>query len=170
MFKKKKGAEGADDQPKSGGKSNLVPAAVLAVGLLGGGFLMKPSPAPAAAAEPAAVAEAAEDEAQGPIHALEPITLNLSDGHFLKVGLALQMAPHEGAEAGGHGGEEAPEMPAGEQAKALDAAIAMFGAHTMAEVTDPAVREQLKQELTERVGEAYHGEVTGVYYMEFVVQ
>jgi len=167
MFKKKKSAEGADDQPKAGGRSNLVPAAVLAAGLAVGGFLMKPAPAPAAAAPAGEEAAAEEEVAEGPIHALAPITLNLADGHFLKVGLALQMAAAE--EGGGHG-EEAAEMPAGEQAKALDAAIALFGAHTMPEVTDPAVREQLKHELTERVAEAYHGEVTGVYYMEFVVQ
>lgn len=167
------GAEGAE-APAKGGKSNLIPAIVLAIGLLGGGFFMsqRSAPAPAEAAEVEPVEEATE-EVLGPVYALESITLNLADGHYLKVGLALQMAPPEGEEeaASGHGStEEEATMPAGEQAPALDATITLFGAHTSAEVGDPTAREELKHQLVERIAEAYHGEVVDVYFTEFVVQ
>jgi flagellar protein FliL len=167
------GAEAPAAAPKGGG-NNLVPAVVLAIGLLGGGFFMGGKgggdAAVAAPHEPASV-EHAEDNGHGPIQELDPITLNLADGHFLKVGIALQMAAVE--EAGGHGGGKAPEVPA---AKALDLAISLLGSHTMDELAHPKARELVKKELSEQVAEAYHDPeghgpvVTKVYFTEFVMQ
>lgn len=162
---------------KQRGGNNLVPAVVLAVGLLGGGFFMGgkggADAAVAAPPPPVAEAEAAEDEGHGPIQNLEPITLNLADGRFLKVGIALQMASPD-AEGGGHGAGAAPEeVPA---AKALDIAITLLGSHTMDELADPDDREKVKQELSELVAEAYTDPethlptVTKVYFTEFVMQ
>jgi flagellar protein FliL len=168
------GAEAPTAAPKGGG-NNLVPAVVLAIGLLGGGFFMGGKgggdAAVAAPHEPAPV-EHAEDDGHGPIQALDPITLNLADGHFLKVGIALQMAAVE-EEGGGHGPSKAPEVPA---AKALDLAISLLGSHTMDELAQPKARELVKSELSELVAEAYHDPeghgpvVTKVYFTEFVMQ
>jgi flagellar protein FliL len=167
------GAEAPTAAPKGGG-NNLVPAVVLAIGLLGGGFFMggKDGGGTAVAAPQPAAAEHAEDDGHGPIQALDPITLNLADGHFLKVGIALQMAAAE-EEGGGHGGGKPPEVPA---AKALDLAISLLGSHTMDELANPKERELVKTELSEMVAEAYadpegHGPVvTKVYFTEFVMQ
>ena len=154
--------------------NNLIPAVVLAVGLLGGGFFLGgkggAGTAVAAAPPPAAEEQAEETGDHGPVQDLEPITLNLADGRFLKVGLALQMA--EVAEGGGEG-EGAEEVPA---AKALDIAITLLGSYTMDELADPDEREKVKHELSELVAEAYvdaeTGErtVTKVYFTEFVMQ
>jgi flagellar FliL protein len=161
---------------KKGGHSNLVPAIVIAVGLLGGGFFMGKSPAapPAAQAhadeKPAhkAEPEVKEEATHGPVQNLEPITLNLADGHFLKIGLALQLAEAEG---GGHGAAE--ELPS---AKALDLAITLLGEKTMDDLASPKARELVKKELSKRVSMAYTDPltheplVTKVYFTEFVMQ
>ncbi len=164
---KKNKAEGSAEKT-GGGRNNLVPAVVLAVGLVGGGFLFGGrTAAPAQADTAEAEAEAEVHAEAGPVVPIDPITLNLADGHFLKVGIALQMAvPEEGG--GGHGEEEV--LPEGETAKALDAVIELLGRRTMEELSDPAARTEVKAALTERLAEAYHGEVTGVYLTEFVMQ
>lgn len=151
--------------------NNLVPAAVLAVGLLGGGFFMggQGSAGTAGAATPPPEASDHEDAGTGPVQSLEPITLNLADGHFLKVGIALQLAENDPAE----GGHEVEEVAA---AKALDVAISLLGSHTKDELADPDDRDKVKDELSERVGEAYTDPATGqptvtkVYFTEFVMQ
>ncbi len=170
---------GTDASPADGGdqpapaattKSNLVPAIVIAVGLLGGGFFMGGrGGAPAqASSEAPAQAEAAEVATDGPVQNLEPITLNLADGRFLKVGLALQLA-HAGE--GGHGG--GGELPS---AKALDLAITLLGSHTMDELASPEQRELVKKKLSDQVAKAYVDHetheplVTKVYFTEFVMQ
>ncbi len=165
-------ADGDEQVPAATGRSsNLVPAVIIAVGLLGGGFFVggrSPAPAEAAAPPAHAKAEAAEAATDGPVQSIEPITLNLADGRFLKVGLALQLAAVEG---GGHGGGEelAP-------AKALDLAISLLGAHTMEELASPQQRELVKKQLSEQVAKAYVDHetheplVTKIYFTEFVMQ
>lgn len=140
----------------------MLPAVVLAVGLLGGGFLMKPAPAPAAAAVP--VEEETEVEAPGPVVETEPITINLADGHYLKLALALELAAPE------EGGEEEEAPPEGFHARAVDAAIATFSLRTVEELSDPATRDEVKAELIAHVAEAYHDEVAALYFTEFVTQ
>jgi flagellar protein FliL len=168
-------ADGAQaPAPAKGGTNNLIPAVVIAVGLLGGGFFMggKAGGSTGVAAPQAPPAAHAEDDGHGPVQELDPITLNLADGHFLKVGIALQMASPD-AEGGHGGGGGVEEVPA---AKALDIAIALLGSHTMDELADPKEREHVKAELSERVAEAYvdaethRPVVTKVYFTEFVMQ
>ena len=172
MKRKKKAteAEGADGAaPASGGgRSMLIPAIVVAVAVLGAGFMMKGggAPAPAEAApepEPTEVAD-------GPVVETEPMTLNLADGHYLKVGVALQLAaPEEGeAAAGGHGGGGEETGPS--TAKALDLAITTFSEHTKRELSDPHKRGEVKKKLAAEISEAYHGEVVDIYFTEFVMQ
>ena len=104
-------------------------------------------------------AEAAEPEPEpGAVIAVEPISLNLAQGHYLRLGFSLQMT----LEAGGHG-EPDP-------GKAVDAAIALFSGRTVAEVSDPATRETLKGEFLHELEELYHGEVMDVYLTNYVTQ
>ena len=169
--------DGSEQSPGAmkSSSNNLVPAIVVAVGLIVGGFLFGggkggPETPPAAAAAPAEAAHTstAEVATHGPVQNLEPITLNLADGHFLKIGLALQLAEVEG---GGHGAAE--ELP---PAKALDIAIAQLGQHTMDELASPKGRELVKKKLSDQVAKAYidpetnTSVVTKVYFTEFVMQ
>ncbi|HVM20456.1 MAG TPA: flagellar basal body-associated FliL family protein [Egibacteraceae bacterium] len=177
MIRKRAGKDAAPTEgaeatapPAPRNTTTLIAAAIIAVGLLGGGFFMggKGGGATAEAASAPATPAHTEKGDHGPVQELEPITLNLADGRFLKVGLALQRVESEG---GGHGGGEdlAP-------AKALDVAITLLGSYTMEQLSDPEARELVKKKLSSKVAEAYvdptthHSEVTKVYFTEFVMQ
>jgi flagellar FliL protein len=166
--KKKKGAEGADgDEGGKGKKGNLVPAIVIAVGLVLGGKMMGGG----GSAATTTVGEATTTtEAPGPVVKLDPITLNMSDGRFLRVGLGFQLTAEAGA-AGGHG-EAKPDTTdaAGEYAKALDLAIDVLGGQNYAELVSPQGRESAKKELVDKLKHAYEGEIEDVYFTEFVLQ
>ena len=168
--KKAKGeAEGGTDaaQAPSGGKSMTVPAIIVAVAVLAAGFMMKGGGGAAAAAAPTPAPT--EEAVEGPVVETEPMTLNLADGHYLKVGLALQLAaPEEGEAAGGHGGGGKEEGPS--TAKALDLAITAFSSHTKKELSNPQKRNAVKKHLAAEIAEAYHGEVLDIYFTQFVMQ
>lgn len=139
-----KTAEGQEQPPKKSRKKLLVIALVLL--LAGAGvafFLLKPAPKEAPAPKP------------GEVVALDPIQVNLAGGHYLKIGIALQLTA---------GAKEA------EGSKALDATIDLFSGKSMDQLALPEQREKLKKSLGETLTEEYEGEVMGVYFTDFVTQ
>jgi len=100
-------------------------------------------------------AGADEGPKPGEVLQLEPIQVNLEDGHYLKIGVALQAV--EGAEHV-------------EGSKALDATIELFSGRTMADLADRKKRTHLKELLVEELDHRYHGEVMEVYFTDFVTQ
>lgn len=165
MAKDKAAKEGSGKDGKDKkGKSSLLPAVIIAVGLLGAGYFVggkgggggAPAQAHETAAEKTTTTEA---HPEGEVIKLEAITLNLADGRFLKVGLALQLA--EGASA---------EKLEGHAPVALDEAISLLGDRTYAQLSAPGGRAQAKKELTERVEKRFAGKVVDVYFTEFVMQ
>jgi flagellar FliL protein len=143
----KESAEGAGKEKKSKKKLIIIVAAVLVVG--GVGYFMfgrggGPPPKPVA----------------GVVVPLDPITINLAGGHFLKLGIALQAT------------KTAKEAPDGSEA--LDIAIEIFSNRTVAELNSTPGRDKYKKELTEKVIEAYTEKkvpaVMDVYLTEFVMQ
>ena len=146
-----------------GGKGKLVIVVVVVVVLAAGYFLGvkggKKATAEAGPAVPGAPTTTAKPLPPGEILDLDPITLNLSDGRFLKVGLSLQLAKGSSAE------KMKPEA-----AKALDAAIALLSSRSYNQLTAPGGREQAKAELSQRVATLYEGKVLGVYFTNFVMQ
>jgi flagellar FliL protein len=99
----------------------------------------------------------AEEPVAGEVLVLDPVAVNLAGGGYLKVGVALQLV-----EGGGHGSTG----PSG--AKATDLVISTFSQAQPADIT--GAREALKEALQEKIIEAYHGEVMGIYYTEYVTQ
>lgn len=98
---------------------------------------------------------------RGPVLETDPLTVNLADGHYLKVGVALQLTKAsvvETAKSDGLG------------AKALDMAIASLSPKTMTQLSQENVREALKQKLGYDTCMAYKGEVLTVYFTTFVMQ
>ena len=77
----------------------------------------------------------------GEVLEVDPITINLAGGHFLKLGMGLQVVK---------GAHEVPSS-----AKALDLAISQFSGKTIAELSSADGREKNKAELTARVQLAY---------------
>jgi flagellar protein FliL len=140
--------EGAE-APKKGSKKLII--IVLAVLLLAGGgagayFMFFKSGGK----------EAAVQHEPGVVLALEPITINLADGHFLKVSIALQASA------------DAAHEPEG--SRALDLLISQFSNKSVAELSSNDAREGQKKELVEKVKKAYEDEVYDVYFTEFVMQ
>jgi flagellar protein FliL len=143
-----KSAEKDDAPAPQKSKKKLLVIAVLALLLGGGGaggyffFLAGDSEPPPP--EPGVVAP------------LEAITVNLAGGHFLKVRIALQATA------------EAAEAPDG--SKALDLTINEFSNRSVAELSSNKARGKAKEELKQKVVEAYEGEVMDLYFTEFVMQ
>jgi flagellar FliL protein len=139
-----------DEVAKRGGKLKLIIAAVVVLALLGGGvyqFVLAPKGAKAAAPP---------KPTPGAVVKLDPITLNLAGGHFLKLGLSLQ--------ATADAGEDVPG------AKALDAAIEQLSGRTVAELASRSGRDKAKASLVQTVSELYEGKVYDVYFTDFVMQ
>ena len=123
----------------------LVAALVAAAGAAW--FLLRPD-APAET-------ETAEVEL-GDVQVVEPISINLAGGRYLRLGLGLQLTA-----------EVAEDV---DTAKALDLAIGLFSQRPVEEISTPEGRDALKSELAARLTEAYEGEVVDVYFSNFVYQ
>jgi flagellar FliL protein len=92
---------------------------------------------------------------------LDPITLNLADGRYLKLGLGLQLdstldVTKFTASDGG--------------AEALDLAISIIGAKSYVDLSTPDLQNAVKAQLSLAVSKAYEGHVIQVFFTEFVMQ
>ena len=161
----KKKADG-DDAAKGGKGKNLVLYALAAVGLLGGmkGFVLGGGKPAAAAASTAA--STTTTTKPGPIVTLEPITVNISGDRFLKIGLGIQLSGEHAGEPAAHDADD----PTKGFARALDLTIETFGGHSYEALATPEGRKKAKEELVEKLKDAYHEEVEGVYFTDFVMQ
>jgi flagellar FliL protein len=132
----------AEAEPGKGRKKLVVIGLVLVVAAAAAWwFLLRPS--------------GPEEPVPGEVMALEPIQINLADGHYLRLGLALQLSA-DAHEADG--------------SKALDAAIDLFSGEDQAGLVKAGHRKDLKHELEETLHHDYHGDVLEVYFTEFVTQ
>lgn len=169
---KKKPAEGEEKEKGGGPKKLAVPVVALLIGVFVGPKLM------GGGGSGEAAAATTTTTAPGSVVTLDAITLNLADGHLLKLGLALQLSAEweseHAAAAGGGGHGPAPEAdtsdPTRGYARALDAAITVFGQRSMDQLMQTAGREAARTELTVTLEQAYHGQIEGVYLYEFVMQ
>jgi flagellar FliL protein len=106
--------------------------------------------------------EKVEAPVRGEVVALEnPLTVNLADGHYLKVGFALQMTEEAaGAEI--------------DPAEAIDLAIDQYTGVEIAELQTEKGRTAAKEELLDRIEKAYNVDgkhlVMGIYFTQFVTQ
>lgn len=141
-----KPADGAEAPKKS--KKKLIIIILAAVLLLGGGasgyFFVFAGDGTEPPPEPGVVVQ------------LDAITVNLADGHFLKISIALQATA------------DAHEEPDG--SKALDLLISEFSNRSVAELSSNGARDEAKKSLKKKVEKAYHGEVMDIYFTEFVMQ
>lgn len=175
MAKKKEKDESSES--KGGGKKGmLIPAIVLSVGMAAGGYFFMSGQSKSGEAAAAAAATTTTTIEHGSVIRLQPITMNLSDGHVLKVGMALQMVakPEDehlaAALAGGHGAKPDASSPLGGlEAKALDEAIATLGDSTYEDLSKPGGRAHVKEELTEKIKHIYHDDVIEVFFTDFVM-
>jgi flagellar FliL protein len=153
----------ADSKPKKSRKKLIIGVAVLLVLLGVGGFVGKGMLA--GPVEP----EVDPKTVAGKVVTLEPITLNLADGRYLKLTLALQL--NEAASPAAHSVDEAAgAVPEVDGAKALDAAINVLGQRTYHELLAPGGKARAQKSLSSRVRKLYPDDVMGVYFTEFLMQ
>ncbi len=91
----------------------------------------------------------------GAVQTVESMNINLADGHYLRLGFAVQLTT------------EAEEV---EPAMILDRTIAQYSGRKMSEVLDPAAREELKEQLKDQLNVLYEGEVMDVWLTDYVAQ
>ncbi len=163
-------------EPKKGGPKRLVMIAALCVGLLGGGYVLggkMSSPSVAAddgttdSAEPGADPDAdTESESEehdsevGVVVDLEAVNINLADNHYLRVAISLGLSPEV----------ELEEPEEFHTAPASDLLLDAFSGRSIDELATPTGRDGARQELLSAIEEHYHGEVTAVFFTEFVMQ
>ncbi len=158
--KDEKPAEGDGAAKKGGGKKMIIViAATAVVVLLAAGLVFKmvlgPKETPKdLSKEPGAV-----------VNLKEAMTLNLADGKYLKMGLALQLSEEATLKAGG---EKA--LATFDGSKARDAAIGVLGHYTMDQLLKPENKEKAQSALSKEVNERYEGKVIKVYFTDFVMQ
>ncbi|MGE0879197.1 MAG: flagellar basal body-associated protein FliL [Acidimicrobiia bacterium] len=168
--KSKKGKKDKGDD--EGGKSNLVPAIVLALGLIVGGKMIgggkgaaTAAPVPAAHGAEAPLDCAVEDikapPKEGIVYPIESFPINLKDGHYLKVGIALKLTA---------GIEKKLFEEEGHYVMAKDVAIAVLGGRDPAEFGSPQAIEAAKEKITEEVRPLFECKVIEVLFTEFVTQ
>lgn len=104
----------------------------------------------------------ADAEEQGPpepvpgaVQTVESMNINLADGHFLRIGFAIQLST------------EAEEV---EPARILDRTIAQYSGRKLSEVLDPAAREELKDQLKDQLNLLYEDQVLDVWLTDYVAQ
>ena len=144
------------EDKKKGKLPMLIGGAIVAI--VGYKFVLAP-PAPA---EPAAAAGEAAVVEEGPVVPLPELVLNLADQdpRYLRVGIALILEAGVSIE----GVEE--ELPI-----ASDVVVDVLSSKTFEELRQPGAKQHVKEELSEKVREAFHGEtVVRVLFTSFVMQ
>lgn len=141
------------EAPKKSNKMLLMIIVVAVVALLGGGagafFMMKGDSAKAAPPE------------KGAVNAIDAaLTINLADGHYLKLGFALQQTADAAEEV--------------ETSEALNLAIETYTGMTVAELSTDKGRAAAKEQLLHKIVEAYTEDgkkmVMDIYFTQFVTQ
>lgn len=144
------------EEPKGQNRLVLVFAVVGVLALLGGAaffFGLIGGGEDAEGAEPTVEPTPTE---LGMVVQLDSLTLNLASGRFLKLGVAVEMAPGLTVEP--------PTAPI------YDELIDLFAPLTFEELTIATVREETKTTLLDRLRSTYGDDIAGVYYTEFVMQ
>jgi flagellar FliL protein len=121
--------ETADKPKKSKKKLLIILVLVLALGGGGAYFMLGRGGAPAVVPPPK----------PGTVLSLDPITLNLASGRYLKLGMALQFTVE-----GSVTGEGAPAL---DGSQALDLAISQLSDRPIVELNSAPAREKAKKEL-----------------------
>jgi flagellar FliL protein len=136
------------DQPSRKRRPSKKIVIILVLVLAVGGFIgsKKLMPAKAEAPKP------------GDVVAVDPTTLNLAGGHYLKIAISLELVA---------GKASATDFSTSHAAQLV---IEEFSDRTVGSLSTNAARNKLTKELTGRIKKAYPGEVYDVYLTQFVTQ
>lgn len=94
----------------------------------------------------------------GEVVALDATTLNLADGHYLKIAVAVQLVKGKAT------------ATAFESSHAAELTIDEFSNRTVASLSTNGARKKLTEELLTKMQQAYPGKVFDVFLTQFVTQ
>lgn len=144
---KGKGAKGAKGKHEKKSKKKLIIIIVAVLAIAGGGykFFLAPKPKPG-------------PPVGGDIVSMDPTTLNLANGHYLKVGVAIQLVKGKAT------------MADFKTAEAAEKVIDEFSNRTVASLSSNQARKALTEDLTKQIKAAYKDEVFAIFLTQFVTQ
>ena len=149
----------------SNGSKRMIVVIALCVVIAGAGFVLGGRMTGSGTVVPEeAVAEAPEPTIDVIVE-LEPLNVNLADGHYLRLAIAIGLTGH--AEGGGHGSEDEPPI---ETAPASDLVLTTFAGRQMSQLATPEGREQARSDLHAGLVGFYGEDVVTVLFTEFVMQ
>ena len=134
------------EAPAKKSKKKLIMIVVVGLLLVGAVYHFVLAKKPAKAGPPVA----------GAVVAMDDTTLNLADGHFLKIKVALQTIKGAPADL--------------DTSKAQDLLITEFTDQTVAALSTESGRSGLKKDLLGKIQTAYPKEIMGLYFTTFVMQ
>ncbi len=145
----KTGGSGERSKATDGKRPKRLKLAVLILVLLvaGGGIAKFTVLAPPASGS--------KPPAKGPVIALDDMTLNLTDGHYLRLKISLQTTKGTSAEL--------------DSSQAQQLIIDTYSNLSVAQLTGAAARERAKQQLLNKLKQAYPKQMLDVYYTGFVM-
>ena len=179
MAKKKKAEEGSEESEAEGGKGGggkMMPAAMISLALVAAGYFVGGRGGGAApAAEATVITVIAPEPEVETIVDLEPININLADGHYLRVAISIGMAaPHEESGECGGGGrpteKRPPPRPPSPPRLPPISCSARSPARRSRELSTLEGRVAARDHLQEGLKEFYGEEVLTVFFTEFVMQ
>jgi flagellar FliL protein len=144
---------------KRGGRKGKVLLVVVLLAGAAGGYFLKGG----GTQEPVAGATATTAApAPGTMIELEPLSLNLADDRYLRVGLAVQLVEGEGGE---------PEAWLSENGPVLrDLLIQQLGGAHVADLSSAEGREALRTTLLTEADDLVEDDLYALYFTEFVMQ
>jgi flagellar FliL protein len=175
MGKKKKGEEGTDEESSSsggGGGGKMMPAAMISIALVAAGYFVGGRGGGTAPAVAVTATTVPHEPTVETVVDLEPVNVNLADGHYLRVAISIGMgASHDAAaaEGGSHGAAEEPATTE-PTAPAADLVLSTFSGKTVDELSTLDGRISARDHLLEGLKEFYGEEVITVFFTEFVMQ
>lgn len=129
-----------DDGKKKDSKKKIIAAVVIAV--VGYKFFLAP--------KPAAKAEGAPKK-EGAVVALPELTLNLANGKYLRVGIALVYWEGHGGDGGGEGASAGADK---EASIASDVAVTVLSARSYDDLKTTEGKNAAKEEITKNLNQA----------------
>jgi flagellar FliL protein len=143
-------------KPRKGKKVKLLVLALVVLVVVGGagGFLLL------SGGDSNAEAKEPPKPEPGVALVLDPITVNLAGGRYLRLGMTVQLAKSKD--------DKTAEAPEG--SRALDQAILLLTNASADSLHTPEQIETLKAELTKRISDVYDGKVMEVLLTQFVIQ
>ena len=156
------------EESPAGGSKRLIIIGVMCAVIAGGGFVLGGRMSGGGTAEVEAAVEEETEPTIDVIVELDPLNVNLADGHYLRLAVAVGLTHEE--EEGGGGHSTTDDEPAIETAPASDLVLSTFSGRVMDDLATHEGRESARHDLYEGLVAFYGEEIVTVLFTEFVMQ